>query len=197
MSLIFLDCFCAKTDEQNITVVVFLTCRSFTTWAQSYPLLSLKSFSPPTEIRHQRVEEPFHSTDAFSLLLPTCTRKDVVQETVGTSCTKRKFPLSGLSRAYTAIGQARNNTRTKSILSKCSYSKFTVHLAKRQSIAVHSYLRVSYKGGRAKLFAAVLDDMLRTTVISCGLGDEESPKRLWNLHPWGFSRFRRTMPRLT
>lgn len=25
LSLIFLDCFCAKTDEQNITVVFFLT----------------------------------------------------------------------------------------------------------------------------------------------------------------------------
>lgn len=91
MSLIFLDCFCAKTDEQNITVVFFLTCIS--NLGLAFPIAITEILSPPTEISYQRVEKPFDCTDAFSLVFPTGTRKDVVQETVGTSCTKRKFPL--------------------------------------------------------------------------------------------------------
>lgn len=110
LSLIFLDCFCANTDEQTSTVVVFLTCRSHLTWAQSCPFLSLKSLSPSTEISHQKMEESFHSKDAFRLLLPQRTRKIVVWSTVETGCTKRKFSLLILSGAYTAIGQARKNT---------------------------------------------------------------------------------------
>jgi len=65
---------------------------------------------------------------------------------------------------------------------------------KGESTAIYSYLRVIYKGGRAKLFAAVLDNILRTMIIICGLGDEHSAKRLWNLHPWWYSRLCRTIP---
>lgn len=70
MNLNFLDCFCANTDEQTLTVVIFLTCRSFTTWSYFHSLLPLKSLSPPAEISHQKMEEAFHSTDVLRFILP-------------------------------------------------------------------------------------------------------------------------------
>lgn len=96
---------------------ILLWCSSllaFTTWTWPFLLLPLKSLSPPNEISYQRVEEPFDCTDAFSLVFPTDTRKDVVQETVGTSCTKRTFPLVASGEHTQQLNsQARNKNMNK------------------------------------------------------------------------------------